>query len=200
LYKGVYTAFVAVLIPVYWMHHGPENFLWFSDIALFATLIAVWIENRLLVSMMAVGVLLPEIAWCAGFFVQLLGSGGWFLGAVEYMFDPRLPAWLRALSLFHLGLPPLLIVLVRRWGYDRRALVAQTLLAWAVMLLAYFLTHPSGNVNWVHGWGYRATDTPKGLPHLACVMIGLPVLIFLPTHGILIFFFGRSRAHAGQPA
>src|SRR5690606_25677673 len=32
------TAYVAVLIPVYWNEYGPGNFLWFSDIALFAVL------------------------------------------------------------------------------------------------------------------------------------------------------------------
>lgn len=28
-----YTLFLLVLVPVYWAHYGPRNFLWFSDIA-----------------------------------------------------------------------------------------------------------------------------------------------------------------------
>ncbi|TIQ61536.1 MAG: hypothetical protein E5X64_42290, partial [Mesorhizobium sp.] len=43
-----YTLFVAVLTPVYWLRYGPGNFLWFSDIALFAVLIALWTGSRLL--------------------------------------------------------------------------------------------------------------------------------------------------------
>lgn len=29
--KIAYTAFMAVLIPVYWAHYGPTNFLYFCD-------------------------------------------------------------------------------------------------------------------------------------------------------------------------
>src|SRR5690606_35092583 len=59
--KVVYTLFVLLLVPVYWVQHGPANFLWFSDIALLLALAALWLENRFLASMMAVGVLIPEI-------------------------------------------------------------------------------------------------------------------------------------------
>ena len=36
--KVAYTAFMAVLVPVYWHHYGPTNFLYFCDVALFLTL------------------------------------------------------------------------------------------------------------------------------------------------------------------
>ena len=38
--KIAYTAFVAVLIPVYWANYGPTNFLYFCDVALLITLYA----------------------------------------------------------------------------------------------------------------------------------------------------------------
>ena len=50
-----YTAFMAVLVPVYWANYGPTNFLYFCDVALFLTLAAVWTESALLASMAAVG-------------------------------------------------------------------------------------------------------------------------------------------------
>ena len=53
--KVTYTAFLAVLVPVYWYNYGPTNFLYFCDIALFVTLIGIWRESALLVSMAAVG-------------------------------------------------------------------------------------------------------------------------------------------------
>src|ERR1700733_4811295 len=63
--KLAFTAFMAVLVPVYWTEYGPANFLYFCDLALFLTLAAVWLENRLLASMAAVGILLPQIVlWC----------------------------------------------------------------------------------------------------------------------------------------
>ena len=43
----------AVLVPVYWHYYGPTNFLYFCDIALIFTLIAIWPENALLISMCA---------------------------------------------------------------------------------------------------------------------------------------------------
>ena len=44
--KLAYTAFLAVLVPVYWRNYGPTNFLYFCDVALFLTLVGIWTENR----------------------------------------------------------------------------------------------------------------------------------------------------------
>ena len=33
--KLIYAAWMAVWIPVYWVHSGPENFLWLCDVANF---------------------------------------------------------------------------------------------------------------------------------------------------------------------
>jgi hypothetical protein len=54
--KIVYTLFVCALVPIYWRQYGPANFLWFSDIALLALVPALWFENALLASMMALAV------------------------------------------------------------------------------------------------------------------------------------------------
>ena len=43
--KIAYTAFLAVMIPVYWVNYGPTNFLYFCDVALLLTLIGMWREN-----------------------------------------------------------------------------------------------------------------------------------------------------------
>src|SRR5277367_2862397 len=47
---------MAVLIPVYWYYYGPTNFLYACDLALILTLIGVWTESALLVSMCLVGI------------------------------------------------------------------------------------------------------------------------------------------------
>src|SRR5262244_1873553 len=122
--KILYTLFVAVLVPVYVRHWGVRNFLWFSDIALFGTLLALWTESSFIASMMAIGVLLPELVWNVGFFGYLL-TGRKVGGLAQYMFDPSKPLYVRALSLFHVFLPPLLIWLVATLGYAHRAWIAQ---------------------------------------------------------------------------
>jgi hypothetical protein len=101
------TAFVCVLVPVYWVNYGPTNFLWFSDVALLTTVAALWLESRLLASTILLVAVLPELAWNVDFLGRLL-SGRHLTGMTEYMFDPKLPPWLRALSLFHVVLPVLL--------------------------------------------------------------------------------------------
>src|SRR5205823_6373509 len=80
---------VAAILPVYLVHYGPTNFLWFSDIALVVTGIALWYESRLLASMMAVGVLLPELLWNVSFFSRLL-AGVRVSGLADCMFDPAI--------------------------------------------------------------------------------------------------------------
>src|SRR5436190_6954000 len=134
--KIAHTAYVAVLMPIYWHNYGPANFLWFSDIALFMITVAMWRESRLLASIVAISALAVETAWNLDFFVHLM-TGHELLGAAEYMFRSEIPLWLRSLSLFHIWLPPLSLWLVWRIGYDRRALIAQTLLAWFVLPITY---------------------------------------------------------------
>src|SRR5437660_7207169 len=102
--KIAHTLFVAVLVPVYWRQYGPGNFLWFSDLALFATLAALWLESPLLASMQAVSVCLLELVWLADFVTRLLG-GRFAVGLSRYMFRRDISRLIRGLSLFHVFLP-----------------------------------------------------------------------------------------------
>ena len=197
--KLLYTAFMAVLIPYYWKQYTPVNFLWFCDVALLCTLAALWLENRLLASMQAITITIPDGLWIADFFGRLIVGRKVLIGQTDYMFDPENPLFVRGLSFFHIWLPVLLLWMVWRLGYDRRALVAQTVLAWIVLLLSYALTDgPTGrpgNVNKVWGPGESETQTWMAAPAwLALVMLAYPVCIFLPTHLVLCWVFRRAKA------
>lgn len=177
-----------VLLPVYWKKYGPGNFLWFSDIALFTIGIALWTESRLLVSMIAVGVLFLEIVWNIDYFGRIL-TGKQLLGLSEYMFDKEKSRILRGLSLFHVFLPVIVIWLLIRWGYDTSAIYWQTALAWIVLPLAFFFTDPKENVNWVFGPGNKPqTAIPKGVYFLMMMLI-FPIGVFLPSHFLLQWIF-----------
>lgn len=184
--RVLFTAMVAVIVPVYWVKHGPANFLWFSDIALFGVTAALWIDSPLLSSMMALAVLLPEVVWVVSFVGGLLRRGRGPTTLAAYMFDSRIPRYLRALSLFHLALPPALVWLIYRHGYDPRALPAQTLLAWVVLLLTLWLTPPEKNVNWTRGFGHPPRSPVPQRWHFALTMAAFPLLIYLPTHWLLL--------------
>ena len=188
--KLSYTAFVVVTVAVYSVKYPLWNFLWGSDIALIATVPALWLESSLLASMMFIGILLPEIVWNLAFFGRLLTGKRW-VGLTDYMFDPTKPRYLRAISLFHVFLPPLLLWMVARLGYDSDALLGQTLLTWVLLPLTYRLADPKvENVNWVFGWTSKPQTRIPPLAYLGLLMIGSPLLIYLPTHLVLKAFLG----------
>jgi hypothetical protein len=179
-----YGVAVPVIAVVYWCSYGPANFLWLSDVALGFTFAALLTGDRLIASMPAVGVLALELAWAADFL-----TGGRIIGLAAYMFDPKLPLYLRALSLFHLALPPTLVFLLYRLGYDRRALIYQTLLTWIILIVTYLATEREQNINWVFGPGSKPQRLWPPSLYLALEMVVLPLFVFLPTHLVLERFF-----------
>lgn len=196
--KAAFAAFLCVLVPVYWRHYGPGNFLWFSDIALFFTAAAVVVERPAalrpaLIGMVAVGVLPLEIAWCVD-----LAAGGKLLGLTAYMFDASRPLYLRGLSLFHLALPPTVIWMLIRFGYDRRSLRRQVVLIWIVLPLTYALTDPSLNINWAFGPGNEPQTLIPPLAYLALEMAALPLLVALPMHWLVRRLLPPPKGQADQ--
>ncbi|HSX59017.1 MAG TPA: hypothetical protein VLF18_02345 [Tahibacter sp.] len=200
--KLAFTAFMAVMVPFYWITYGPTNFLYFCDVAMFFTLVAVWTESPLLASMPAVGLIVPQAVWCLDFFLSWIGVP--LLSMTAYMFDPGIPLFARGLSSFHAWLPFVLVFLIARLGYDRRALLYWTLLAWALIAVCRLFmpapppdpAHPNVpvNINYVYGFGDAAAQTwMPGWAWLALLCIGLPLLVFLPTHVVLQRWKGGDR-------
>jgi hypothetical protein len=110
------------------------------------------------------------------------------------MWNAEIPLWIRGLSLFHVVLPPLLLFAVRRLGYDRRALPAQTLLCWILLPLCYFFTPPERDLNWVFGlFDKTQTRIPGGL-YLLATMAGYVVFLYGPTHLLLRRFCPQKPA------
>jgi hypothetical protein len=189
--KVAVTAFLAVLVPVYLHTYGPANFLWFCDAALLLTVAGMWLESSLLISMCAVGILLPQCLWLADFGVNLLGFH--FLNLTSYMFDSHLPLFTRGLSLFHGWLPGLLVWLLFRLGYDKRALPAWTVLAATLCFVCYFFTpaagsHPANpnlpiNINYLYGFNdQRPQPWVNQNLYVGLWLGGLWLGAFLPTH------------------
>lgn len=187
--KLAYTLFVCVIVVIYARKHPLANFLWFSDIALLGMVAALWLENSLLASMMALAVLLPDVAWNVSFFGRL-ATGKGIPGLTDYMFDSDYPRYVRAFSLFHVFMPVLLVWTVMRLGYAPQALPAQTLLCWVVIMLIYWLTDPKLNVNWVFGLGDKPQQRIPPRVYLVLPIVVFPVLVYLPTHLLLQWLLG----------
>jgi len=187
--KVAYTGFMAILVPVYWYHYGPTNFLFFCDVALFLILVGIWAEDPFLVSIATVGILGSQSLWVLDFVAQLAGQS--ITGMTAYMFEAQRPLYLRGISLFHGWLPFLGLFLVWRLGYDRRACWAWALIAWVLILVCFFFIQgPSPergikpvNINYVHGFSAeRPQDWMPARLWVVLEMVALPLLLYLPAH------------------
>ena len=175
-------AWLAAWLPAYWVFYGPVVFLNLCDIAVILTCVGLWRGSALLLSTQALSSLVIDAAWLLDLLWRA-AIGSHLIGGTEYMWDPAYPAWLRALSLFHVLLPAALLHGLRRLGYDRRALGAQSALA-AAVLVASRAVGPGVNANFAftdpifgRGWGPAPV-------HLAAILAGL-VLVYAATALVL---------------
>jgi len=200
--KVAMTIFLAVLVPIYWHSYGPSNFLWFCDAALIVTTAGMWLESPLLISMCAVGILIPQCLWLLDFGINLLGFH--FLNLTRYMFDSHLPLFTRGLSLFHGWLPLLLVWLLHRVGYDKRALSRWTVFAAGLVIVCYFFTPPAGahpanpeaaiNINYLYGFNEQQPQTWMN-ENLYVILwfVALWLVAFLPAHLALRKIFTKPH-------
>ena len=199
--KLAYTAWFLFWVPAYWIENGPANFLWLCDIANFVVLAGLWRSSRLLLSSQAVGVLLIQLLWVIDVATRLV-AGFHPIGGTEYMFESARPLLGRLLSLFHIFIPVLLVYALWRLGYDRRGWRLQTLICWLVLPLSLWFGTPETNLNWLWApFGVEQVWMPQ-IAFLAVSMIALPVILYLPTHGLLLAWLRRAgrpiRGAAGQ--
>jgi hypothetical protein len=192
-----WTIWVAIWMPLYWNQWGPSTFLWFCDLANLLILAALWTESGLLFSWQAVSVLLFQIV----FIIDVLGRlvlGRHLIGGTEWVFNDRtIPLYIKILSLgMHLAAPPLLIWAVRKLGYDRRGLLLQIATVLLLLPICWLGWDATLNLNWV----YKPFNRPQtlmtpGLYLLVC-MLGYTMIVFLPTHLVLMKLFSKPRPAA----
>lgn len=202
--KLCYTLFVAILVPNYWMKYSAWNFLYFCDVALLIGVAALWLESPLLMSLVAVGITVPQLLWVFDFL-----TGSRITGMTSYMFDPKLPLFVRGLSAFHGWLPFLLVWGVWRLGYDRRALVGWTIISTLILLASFFLApkppapadNPdlAVNINYVHGLSYtKPQTTMPPLLWVTIMIVGFPIVFYLPAHLVFRAVIPPPAAVAGS--
>jgi hypothetical protein len=188
--KLVFTAYMAIFIAAYWNHYGPTVFLYFCDVALFLTLIALWTESSVLCSAALVGIFLPQVLWIIDFSFQVAGMP--LSPLTAYMFDESRPRLVRLLSTFHIWLPLLLTWVVWRVSFDARGILAWTAITWLMLLACFLLSPPPGhyadphllvNINFVFGFSLQEEQQwLNRYAYLAVLMIAWPVTTCLPTH------------------
>jgi hypothetical protein len=187
-------AWLAVWIPAYWRAWGWQNFLHLCDIAVILSCVGIVFGSRLLISSQALATLVPAIVWSL--------DAGWrlffdhnLIGGTEYLWDASHPLWVRLLSLFHIGLPILLVALCARIGYDRRALALQSTITVAFMAVSRLMgTALNLNYAFLDPIFHRALG-PAPL-HVAIIFAGAVLLFYLPAHILLAWkFAGRKNTN-----
>jgi hypothetical protein len=184
--KLIGLLFLCLFASYSWKNYGFQNFLWFSCLGVIGTVLALWLESRLLASMMLLSTFIAdELGWGGDFLFRLLF--GWHpFGATTYMFDSRLSLYGRALSLYHFYFPILLAWMVYRLRYEPRAIVTQTVFSSVVLLLSFTVTNPASNINWVFGPGSTPQSYVPASLYLVGEMIFIPVVFYLPMHLLLM--------------
>jgi hypothetical protein len=194
--KVVWSVCVMAWIPLYWRQYGAQNFLFFCDLGNLFILAGLWLESSLIFSWQACSLLLFETL----FVVDLGGaaiSGRHWIGGTEFMFDAKIPAAIRLLSLFHVAAPPLLLWALWRLGYDPRGCKYATLTAWMVVPINYFW-RPECDVNWARGPFFREQHLVPGLVYLLGYLMVVPGVVFFSTH-LMLGRWVKARAGISQP-
>jgi hypothetical protein len=194
-------AWLAVWFPAYAWGYGWANFLHLCDLAVILTCVGLWRGSPLLLSMQAVSSLVVDAFWDLDLAFRAL-AGRHLIGGTEYMWESRFPLALRLLSLFHVVWPPLLWWALRRVGYDRRALLAQALLAAVVLALSH-VVQPAANINFAVTDPFRGRSWGPAPVHVGLTALVLVGLVYAPTHALLrrvmpvpVSALPRSRAAA----
>ena len=61
-----------------------------------------------------------------------------FVGGTKYMYNSDIPLYVRILSLYHGWIPFFLLYLIKKVGYDQRALLYQFILSNIIALFSYY--------------------------------------------------------------
>lgn len=191
-----YSAWVILWMILYKQYVGWQHYLWLCHLGNIIIVVGLWTESGLLLSWQALSLLFADIIWTIDFVIGVATGGYTPLGSAWNVFQPDevFPRLQRALSLFHLFLPWLMIWCLWRFGYDRRALLLQIATCGVVFPISYLVSQPNDNVNWVYGpFGAVQHTVSPPLYLLAAIVLYLLVL-YLPSHLLLCLFAPRSRA------
>lgn len=185
------VVWLAVYLPSYSAAYGLWNFLFLCNVGVILTAVALIAGSRLLLSSQAVGAPLIGIAWAldAGW---RLATGSFLFGATAYMWDPHNPLFARLLSLYHVVWPILLVLCIRKAGYDRRGWPLQVAIAALGVLAARWLTAPEDNVNFAFRDPFAGVQIGPAPVHILIVLAALGLVAYGSTHLILNRAFGRG--------
>ena len=185
-------AWVAVFVPAWYAAYGAWHFLFLCNLGVLVTAAGLWFDKPVLLSSQAVAapgiaaLWLLDVAW-------RLATGTHLHGGTAYLWDPAIPAVVRALSLYHVAWPLLLVACLHRVGYDRRGFPLQVAIAVVVFIVGLWLAPAAENLNYVIAAPGRAPHAEPWRHALANLAI-LVVAVYWPLHLALRQAFAPPHA------
>lgn len=193
---AVFAAFFLTWLSSYFLQYPLTNFLWTCNIALTMTAVSVFVtRDSLGLSMALCLVVVPDVLWILDVLVRAI-TGTHLTGGTEYVFDASIPWLVRCVSFEHALLVPFLVYMLRRRGYDSRALIAVGILLPTVYYVTYYVSDPLLHTNWV--WGLFASRQ-QWLPALIYPAIAATTFLLVfatPVH----FAARRWLPHKSYPS
>jgi hypothetical protein len=183
---------LAVYLPAYAFSYGLANFLFLCNIAVMMACAGLWRGSALLVSSAALSSLVVDPVWTLDFAWRLL-LGRHLIGGTEYMWDPRWPLPVRLLSLYHVVLPILLLVALRRTRYDLRAYPLQSLIA-VTAVVAGRLVGPHVNINYAFVDPLLKRSWQPAALHVALIAGALAGVLYPLMHAALSRLYPPARS------
>jgi hypothetical protein len=190
LWRWGAVLWLAIWVPSYARTWGWANFLAYCDMAVLVTCVGLWLGSARLLSSQALATVPFGALWAIDAGSRLL-TGRHLFGGTEYLWNGSVPLLVRLLSLFHLVLPVVVLLALRRTGYERRGFSVQIAIT-AVLLCAARALAPARNLN--YAFADPLLHKPWGPPplHLLAMLVGMTVVIYLPVHLLLRRAFRRA--------
>lgn len=182
---------LAIYLPVYASTYGAWHFLMLCNLGVLLTSAGLLTGRQWLLSSQAIAAPGIAILWIADAGARLL-IGVHLHGGTAYLWDDRLPASVRLLSVYHMAWPVLLAWCLYRHGYDRRGIWLQASLAVILFAIGLWLAPPAENLIYVHQWPSAARPHTEPLLQAAMSLAMLGLGLYWPTHLLLRRVFRAS--------
>lgn len=178
---GWVVVWLAIYVPSYLQAYGALHFLQLCNIGVLLTCLAWLTRSALWLSTQWLAAPLIAVLWLADV-TATLATGHPLHGGTLYLWDASIPWPARALSIYHVFLPLLLLHALRTTGYDRRALVVQSTLATVVMAISSMVATPQNNLNYLFQWPDGAVPVGPLWMRGVIQVILIVLILYVPTH------------------
>lgn len=181
---------LALYVPAYAQAYGGWHFLQLCNLGVLMACAGALLRRPLLWSSTALLSVPVGALWLADVVLRLC-SGHFLHRGTAYLWNDTIPWPARLLSLYHVILPAILLVALRRRGYDPRAFAFLCIISGLACLLGLWAAPAADNLNYMQHWPGGRTLSATPLLHGAATWALLCVVLLWPMHRLCLLCFPR---------